>query len=46
MLNTVLRRMPSSAKQTPKSSDIDKLWPQHSDEQQSFIADVLKALLR
>ena len=45
MLNTVLRRMPSSAKQTPKSSDIGKLWPQHSDEQQSFIADVLKALL-
>jgi len=45
MPNTVLRRMPSSAKQTPKSSDISKLWPQHSDEQQSFIANMLKALL-
>ena len=46
MLSTVFRRMPSSAKQTPKPSDIGKLWPRHSDEQQSFITNVLKALLR
>ena len=45
MLNTVFQQMLSSAKQTPKSSDISKLWPQHSDKQQSFIANVLKALL-
>ena len=46
MLNTVLRQMLSSVKQMPKSSDISKLWPQHSNEQQSSIANMLKALLR
>ena len=46
MLNTVFRQMLSSVKQMPKLSYISKLWPQHSDKQQSFIANVLKALLR
>ena len=38
----VLQRMLSSAKPTPKSSSVGKLWPQNNNEQQKSIAVVVK----